>query len=295
MTKIGIADTTFSRINLFSFVETQLKESNFKGEIERFTVPGIKDLPLACKKLFEEFNCDIVLALGMPGAEKVDKVCSHEASTAIQKVQLECNKPILEVFIHLDEAKNEKQLFEIAENRVKKHIINAIKLLEGKTVLSEFAGKGIRQGFSDETEIKPPFDSKPKIAFVVAEYNKEITEKMHLIALAHAKSLNAEVIKTVFVPGVFDAPLAVKKLLKRIDVQGVIVLGSVIKGETSHDELVAFTCAEKVSQLSLEFNKPVAFGVSGPNVSRENAVKRIDSYSKHSVEAVIKMIKNSGE
>ncbi len=152
--KIGIADTMFSRINMFAFAEQQLKELNFSGDTERYTVPGIKDLPVACKILFEKFNCDLVIALGMPGKEKIDKTCSHEASLGIQAVQLMTNKHILEVFVHLDEAKNEKQLFEISENRTKKHAINAVKLLEGKTALSDLAGKGIRQGFSNAGEIK---------------------------------------------------------------------------------------------------------------------------------------------
>ncbi len=150
MHSIGVADTTFSRVDLYSFAVEQLKESGFKGKIERYTVPGVKDLPVACQILFEKFNCDIVLALGMPGKQPIDKTCSHEASTAIQLVQLKFSKHILEVFIHMDEAKTEKELFNLCENRVKKHAINALKLLEGKTALSPFAGKGRRQGFPDE-------------------------------------------------------------------------------------------------------------------------------------------------
>jgi riboflavin synthase len=291
MAKIGVADTTFSRVNMFSFVVQQLKESNFSGEIERYTVPGVKDLPLACKKLIEEFHCDIVLALGMPGKERIDKTCSHEASTSIQRVQLQTNTHILEVFVHMDEAKNERELLEIAENRTKKHTINALELLKGKTALSSFAGKGRRQGFEDEGEIKFPCKEKTKkIALVVSEYNSEITKKMESIALEHAKKLNLNVVKKVYVPGVFDAPLAVKRLLERKEIQGVVLLGAVIQGETSHDELVAFTCAEKVSELSLRYFKPVALGVSGPGISRENAIKRIESYSRRAVEAVLKMI-----
>jgi len=154
MVKIGIADTTFSRVDMHLFVLEQLNEANFSGETERYTVPGVKDLPLACQRLFKDYSCDIVLALGMPGKEKIDKTCSHEASLSIQQVQLLFNKHILEVFVHMDEAKNEKELYEICKDRTKKHTINALKLLEGKTSLSEFAGKGKRQGFSDIGEVK---------------------------------------------------------------------------------------------------------------------------------------------
>jgi len=57
------------------------------------------------------------------------------------------NKHILEVFVHLDEGKDEKDLLEITKNRVYNHTNNAIALLKGN--LSKFAGKGIRQGKED--------------------------------------------------------------------------------------------------------------------------------------------------
>ncbi len=291
MVKIGIADTTFSRVNMFDFVEQQLTESGFQGDIERFTVPGIKDLPVACQKLFQQHNCDLVIALGMPGPEKIDKTCSHEASLSIQRVQLSENKFILEVFVHMDEAKTEEQLYSIAEQRTKKHVLNALALLESKTVLSEFAGKGRRQGFSDEGQIKPPFSKTIKLGLVVSDYNSDITHKMKSTALIHAERLGMLVKESIHVSGVLDAPLAVKFLLKEKDINAVIVLGAVIKGETFHDEVVAFTCADKVFSLSLEFNKPVAFGVSGPGISKEQAVKRIESYARHSVESVFKSLK----
>ena len=70
----------------------------------RRTVPGFKDLAVAAKQLIEEDGCRIVVALGMPGKEPVDKVCAHEASTGIMTAQLMTNTPILEVFVHEDEA-----------------------------------------------------------------------------------------------------------------------------------------------------------------------------------------------
>ena len=65
MKKIGILDTTFARYDMARDAIDEIK-SNVTGiKIIRVTVPGIKDLPVACKKLLEE--CDIVMALGMPG------------------------------------------------------------------------------------------------------------------------------------------------------------------------------------------------------------------------------------
>ena len=73
--RVGVADTTFSRVNMGAFAIDELKK-HASVAIERVTVPGIKDLPVACKKLIEERRCDIVMALGMPGGKDKDKtVC----------------------------------------------------------------------------------------------------------------------------------------------------------------------------------------------------------------------------
>lgn len=144
--KIGIADTTFSRIDMYKTVKKAIDDNSMCVRSERYTVPGIKDLPVACKKLIQEFDCDIVIALGMPGIEKIDKQCSHEASIGIIQTQLMTNKHILEVFVHMDEAKDNKELYDITYNRVYDHAVNALKLLKGKESLSKNAGMGIRQG-----------------------------------------------------------------------------------------------------------------------------------------------------
>jgi len=151
--KIGIADTTFARVNMADFAIAAIKK-NSKHEIERYTVPGIKDLPVACKILFDKYQCDIVMALGMAGPKPIDKQCSHEATIGLQEVQLMENKHIIEVFIHMDEAKADKELYQIAKNRTEKHALNAIALLKSKTYLTKNAGKGIRQGKQDEGQIK---------------------------------------------------------------------------------------------------------------------------------------------
>ena len=153
MEKIGIADTTFARINMADFAIKAIKR-NSRHEIERYTVPGIKDLPIACKILFEEYKCDMVIALGMAGPKPIDKQCSHEASLGLQKVQLMENRHILEVFVYMDESKNDQEIYEIAKNRSEKHALNAIALLKGKTALTNNAGMGIRQGKEDEGPIR---------------------------------------------------------------------------------------------------------------------------------------------
>lgn len=154
MNKIGLADTTFARADMFAIAKKIILDNSDSVKIERYTVPGVKDLPVACKRLFEEHGCDIVMALGMPGAKEIDKICAHEASTGLISCQLMANKHIIEVFVHADEAKNERELFEITKNRTEKHAMNALALLKGKEALSKFAGQGRRQGKDDEGSLK---------------------------------------------------------------------------------------------------------------------------------------------
>ncbi|MDP7180281.1 MAG: riboflavin synthase [Candidatus Woesearchaeota archaeon] len=144
--KIGIADTMFARVDMAKIAESTIKDNLESTKIVRYTVPGVKDLPVASKKLIEEQNCDIVLALGMPGGQPIDKTCAHEASQGLIKAQLLTNKHIIEVFVHLDEGKNEKELHQMTKDRTTKHTLNAISLLRSPTALSKFAGQGIRQG-----------------------------------------------------------------------------------------------------------------------------------------------------
>ncbi|MDE1768474.1 MAG: riboflavin synthase, partial [Candidatus Micrarchaeota archaeon] len=123
--KVGLADTTFSRFDYAPVVLRALSKSKPKVAVERYTVPGIKDLPVACKRLFKR-KCDIVIACGMVGKMPIDKQCSHEASVGLQAVQLSEGKHILEVFVHMDEAASEKELAKICEDRARKHAQNAL-------------------------------------------------------------------------------------------------------------------------------------------------------------------------
>ncbi|MHA2344471.1 MAG: 6,7-dimethyl-8-ribityllumazine synthase [Candidatus Hodarchaeales archaeon] len=127
------------------------------------------------------------------------------------------------------------------------------------------------------------------IGIVVSEFNYEITYMMLELAKEHADFLGAKV-KAVFkVPGTFDMPLAVKNLISKKDLDGIVTLGSVIEGETGHDEIVIQHASRKIADLSIEYNKPVSLGISGPGLSRLEALERVE-YAKRAVESVVKMV-----
>ncbi len=146
--KVGIVDTTFARVNMGKIAIDELRRISTLP-YERYTVPGIKDLPVAAKKLIEEKGCSIVIAMGMPGSKPIDKQCAHEASIGLIMAQLMTNTHIIEVFVHEDECKDEKELLEVTENRVREHVRNAVDLLLNQKKLQKLAGTGQRQGFED--------------------------------------------------------------------------------------------------------------------------------------------------
>ncbi len=130
-----------------------------------------------------------------------------------------------------------------------------------------------------------------RLGFVIAEFNRDITYQMEILGREHAEFLGAEVVRTLMVPGVYDMPLAVNKLLLQDDVDAVVTIGCVIQGDTGHDEIVAQQASRKLMDLSLEFGKPVTLGISGPKMSRTDAHRRVD-YAKRAVEAAVKLLKS---
>jgi len=127
-----------------------------------------------------------------------------------------------------------------------------------------------------------------KLGIVVSEFNYDINQMMLERAEEHAEFLGAEVEEVMRVPGVFDMPLGIKKLLEKDNIDGVVTLGTVIKGETKHDETVMSHAARKITDLELEYDKPVSLGITGPGMSRMQAEERIER-AKNAVESAVKM------
>lgn len=153
--KVGIVDTTFACVNMGEMAIDEIESSTTGVRLIRYTVPGMKDIPVACKILFEQQECEICLALGMPGPEEKDKMCAHEASQGIILCQLLIGKHIIECFVHEDEAETPEELIKICNNRAREHAQNVLKILFDKDWLANRAGKGLRQGHPDIGPIKP--------------------------------------------------------------------------------------------------------------------------------------------
>ncbi|HSD04944.1 MAG TPA: 6,7-dimethyl-8-ribityllumazine synthase [Nitrosopumilaceae archaeon] len=127
------------------------------------------------------------------------------------------------------------------------------------------------------------------IAIVVSEFNQEITSKMFEVALEKAKNLKLNIKYTCQVPGVFDMPVVIDSLLQKKDIDAVVTLGAVIKGQTKHDELIANVTAKIIAELSIKYQKPVTLGITGPGMTDKQAQARIRPVAERAVEATEKI------
>ena len=128
------------------------------------------------------------------------------------------------------------------------------------------------------------------LAIVVSEFNSEITFKMLEGARDHAATVSAKINYIIYVPGTYDMPLAVEGLLKKKNVDAVVTLGAVIKGDTRHDDIVAENAARLIADLSLKHGKPVTLGIAGPGMTIEQARARAKLVPARAVTAAVNMV-----
>lgn len=99
-----------------------------------------------------------------------------------------------------------------------------------------------------------------KVGVVTARWNNEITEKLEEGAISYLESCEGVEIFAALVPGSVELPLACQAFLDA-GCDGVVALGVVIRGETSHYDYVCNSVTDGVTRLMLDYKKPIGFGV----------------------------------
>ncbi|UTF55632.1 6,7-dimethyl-8-ribityllumazine synthase [Natronosalvus rutilus] len=127
------------------------------------------------------------------------------------------------------------------------------------------------------------------LGLVITQFYEELAEEMEAVALEKLDSRTAELAETVYVRGVYDTPLAADRLARRENIDAVAVLGAVITGDTDHDQVVARTAASKLSDVSLNRDTPVTFGIIGPGMSSPEAYERIE-YGAEAIPIALKLV-----
>ncbi|MHC9000679.1 6,7-dimethyl-8-ribityllumazine synthase [Enterococcus bulliens] len=102
-----------------------------------------------------------------------------------------------------------------------------------------------------------------KVAIVIARFNEFITSKLLSGAIDNLvrHGVSEEQIDVYWVPGAFEIPFITKQLIENKQYDGILTLGAVIRGATSHYELVTNEVAKGVAQVGLQATIPIMFGV----------------------------------
>ena len=116
-----------------------------------------------------------------------------------------------------------------------------------------------------------------KIGIVKSEWNKNITDLLinSCMNLLLDSGIEENNIIKINVPGSMELVLGADLLLNKKNVDGVIALGCVIKGDTDHDKYIAQSVSNGLINVSLEYNKPVIFGVLTTS-NMKQAIDRCD-------------------
>ena len=128
-----------------------------------------------------------------------------------------------------------------------------------------------KDGFSFSTE---NINVDKKITIVASKWNAELVQELVKSGSAHLEALGISKFKTVYVPGAWELVHAAQRELAHAD--GVIALGVVIRGETTHYELISESVAQGLMQVSINAEKPIAFGlIASENL--QQAKERVSS------------------
>lgn len=112
-----------------------------------------------------------------------------------------------------------------------------------------------------------------RIGVVVATFNSEVTGGLLTGSLLYLHEIGAEATRVIEVPGAFEIPLVAKKLADTGEVDAIVALGAVIKGDTDHYDHVAHRASEGLMRVSLDTEIPVTFGIL-TSQTEEHALSR---------------------
>ncbi len=151
-----------------------------------------------------------------------------------------------------------------------------------------------KTNLSDYTPLSLTGVEKYKIAVITSEWNESITFALRdgCIDTLHHEGVPEDNITNIHVPGTFELTAAAKMVIKKHpELDCVIAIGCVIKGETSHNEYINMSVAQGLTNLSLASGTPCIFGVLTPN-SMEQAIDRAGGkYGNKGIEAAVTGLK----
>lgn len=146
---------------------------------------------------------------------------------------------------------------------------------------------------SDYDPDQVPNGADFKIGICTSEWNNEITFNLQKGAVEALikHGVKEENILQRLVPGSFELPIAADLMLKNHELDAVICLGCVIRGETSHFDYVCQSTALGVKDVSLKYSRPVIFGVLTDDNIEQSRARSGGKYGNKGIEAAISALK----
>ncbi|HLI72282.1 MAG TPA: 6,7-dimethyl-8-ribityllumazine synthase [Acidimicrobiales bacterium] len=134
-----------------------------------------------------------------------------------------------------------------------------------------------------------------QVAVVCAKFNGGITERLLQGALAgfDAHGVPAKAVALAWVPGAFELPLAARRLAESGEVDAVVALGAVIRGDTAHFDFVAGECASGLQRAALDTGVPVVFGVLTTETveqAMERSAEGVDNKGYEAARSALEMV-----
>jgi 6,7-dimethyl-8-ribityllumazine synthase len=136
----------------------------------------------------------------------------------------------------------------------------------------------------------PPSKRLIDIAIIAADFHAALTEAMLEAAADEARRGGARIIHSVRVPGCYETPLVAEHVLARRDVEALVVLGCIERGETLHGEVMGHVVHRALVEASLRHDKPVGLGIIGPGATPKQARARQDASPRAAVRAVVRAL-----
>jgi len=143
-----------------------------------------------------------------------------------------------------------------------------------------------------DTDSIPDLGDKT-FGIVVSEWNHHITGNLLKGALAafSKMGINESSIRVQYVPGSFELPLGALNLIKFYKLDGVVCLGSVIRGETAHFDFVCEACAKGIMDVGLQTGVPVSFGVLTDDTEQQALDRSGGRLGNKGIEAAVVVMK----
>ena len=141
-------------------------------------------------------------------------------------------------------------------------------------------------------------DTVPEAAFmrfgiVVSEWNRQVTEKLfegaYKTLIRHG--VRPENVYMEWVPGSFELTFGARQMAENLQIDAVIVIGCVVKGDTPHFDYVCLSVTQGITELNIKYNIPFIFGVLTTDNMPQAEARAGGRYGNKGDEAAITAIK----